>query len=188
MISEWARPHSSSRYKHAESARERGIRPICELLGAVTANSAFHGTRLDVNHIGDMMEYLIRRRGPLGNPSRRDRAEDGLRVARDLHPGAADAAAEVYALRRVFGDRADDIVVANTEGIHRPSDGSRIQDVVAVKVLETGIVAGSANFKEIRSGNSERSTSRRAAPTRSNTRCASARVSARSIACCFSGW
>ena len=29
-----------------------GSRPICEVLGAVTANSAFHGTRLDVDHIG----------------------------------------------------------------------------------------------------------------------------------------
>ena len=35
----------------AEAARERGIQPICEVLGAVTANSAFHGTRLDVQHI-----------------------------------------------------------------------------------------------------------------------------------------
>jgi hypothetical protein len=40
----------------AESARERGIRPICEVLAAVTANSAFHGTRLDVEHICSVME------------------------------------------------------------------------------------------------------------------------------------
>ena len=36
----------------AGSARERGLTPICEVLGSVTANSAFHGTRLDVDHIG----------------------------------------------------------------------------------------------------------------------------------------
>ena len=39
----------------AEAARERGIRPICEVLSTVTANSAFHGTRLDVQHIGQVM-------------------------------------------------------------------------------------------------------------------------------------
>src|SRR5262249_58897480 len=44
----------------ADSARERGIRPVCELLAAVTANSAFHGTRLDVEHISQVMEQLIR--------------------------------------------------------------------------------------------------------------------------------
>ena len=31
----------------AASARQRGIQPIAEVLGTVTANSAFHGTRLD---------------------------------------------------------------------------------------------------------------------------------------------
>jgi len=31
----------------AAAVRERGIVPICEVLGVVTATSAFHGTRLD---------------------------------------------------------------------------------------------------------------------------------------------
>src|ERR1019366_5148006 len=43
----------------ADAARERGIQPICEVLSTVTANSAFHGTRLDVQHIGQMMENLV---------------------------------------------------------------------------------------------------------------------------------
>src|SRR5271167_2099044 len=42
-----------------DAARKRGIQPICEVLGAVTANSAFHGTRLDVHHIGQVMEGLV---------------------------------------------------------------------------------------------------------------------------------
>ena len=45
----------------AEAARERGIRPICEVLSTVTANSAFHGSRLDVQHIGQ-------RDGKTGDP------------------------------------------------------------------------------------------------------------------------
>ena len=43
----------------AEAARERGLQPICEVLGAVTANSAFHGTRLDIDHIAQMMETVV---------------------------------------------------------------------------------------------------------------------------------
>ena len=43
----------------AEAARERGLQPICEVLGAVTANSAFHGTRLDVEHIAQVMETVV---------------------------------------------------------------------------------------------------------------------------------
>ncbi|MCA9712703.1 MAG: hypothetical protein KDK70_43140, partial [Myxococcales bacterium] len=45
----------------AEAARARGLRPICEVLSTVTANSAFHGTRLDVLHISSLMEALVRR-------------------------------------------------------------------------------------------------------------------------------
>src|SRR4029078_3545240 len=43
----------------ADAARERGLEPICEVLSAVAANSAFHGTRLDVDHIGKVMEDLV---------------------------------------------------------------------------------------------------------------------------------
>ncbi|HWS94149.1 MAG TPA: acyltransferase domain-containing protein, partial [Mycobacterium sp.] len=43
----------------AESAAERGLQPICEILSTVTANSAFHGTRLDVEHIASVMERLV---------------------------------------------------------------------------------------------------------------------------------
>ena len=38
---------SSSR---ADAVRERGMRGIVELLSSETNNSAFHGTRLDVDH------------------------------------------------------------------------------------------------------------------------------------------
>ena len=43
----------------ADAARERGIQPIAEALATVTANSAFHGSRLDVQHICDVMEALV---------------------------------------------------------------------------------------------------------------------------------
>ena len=73
----------------ADAARERGIRPICEVLSTVTANSAFHGTRLDVQHIGQVMEEA----GGPGRSAQRhftpaDRAADGLRFPRNLHAGA----------------------------------------------------------------------------------------------------
>ena len=34
-----------------DAVRERGMRGIVELLSSETSNSAFHGTRLDVNHL-----------------------------------------------------------------------------------------------------------------------------------------
>ena len=69
----------------ASAARERGIQPICEVLGAVTANSAFHGTRLDVDHIGRVMEEVVRQAEARGESRHEIAPRDRLRLARDLH-------------------------------------------------------------------------------------------------------
>ena len=45
-----------------DAVRERGMRGLVEVLGTEVANSAFHGSRLDVTHIEAVMEKLIRRR------------------------------------------------------------------------------------------------------------------------------
>ena len=72
-----------------DAIRERGMRGIVEILSTETANSAFHGSRLDVDHIGEVMEGLrldggeALRRQPL-----RDCAVYRLRVARDVHASA----------------------------------------------------------------------------------------------------
>ena len=88
----------------AAAARERGITPICEVLGSVTANSAFHGTRLDVEHIGGVMEDVVaqaERRGV----SREEIAPETVFVSHETYTPArgGSAAAEIHALRQVFG-------------------------------------------------------------------------------------
>jgi len=55
----------------------------------------------------------------------------------------------VFALRGSFGPAADQIVVANTKGFTGHAMGAGIEDVVAIKALETGIVPPVANFKEV---------------------------------------
>ena len=59
------------------------------------------------------------------------------------------AGAEVHSLRRVFGDAADRIVIANTKGFTGHAMGAGIEDVVAIKALETGCLPPVANFKEV---------------------------------------
>ena len=120
------------------------------MLAAVTANSAFHGTRLDVEHIGQVMENLI------GQAERRgiDRlaiAGQTVFVSHETYTPArgGSAAAEINALRRVFGPAADSVVITNTKGFTGHAMGAGIEEVVAVKALETGIVPPVANFREI---------------------------------------
>ncbi|MGO8960081.1 MAG: beta-ketoacyl synthase N-terminal-like domain-containing protein, partial [Streptosporangiaceae bacterium] len=134
----------------AAAARERGIRPICEVLAVVAANSAFHGTRLDVEHIGQVMENLIRQAERRGI-DRRAIAGRTVFVSHETYTPArgGSASAEISALRQVFGPAADSVVITNTKGFTGHAMGAGIEEVVAVKALETGIVPPVANFREI---------------------------------------
>ena len=135
----------------AEAARERGIQPICEVLGAVTANSAFHGTRLDVEHIGQVMENLLAQAEARCGIRRQQIAPQTVFVSHETYTPArgGSAAAEIHALRRVFGGAADQIVIANTKGYTGHAMATGIEDVLAVKALETGLVPPLPNFKEV---------------------------------------
>jgi len=135
----------------ADAARARGIQPICEVLSTTTNNSAFHGTRLDVQHIGQVMETLVANAEAHSGISRRQIAPHTVFVSHETYTPArgGSASAEIHALRRVFGDVADSIVIANTKGFTGHAMGTGIEDVVAVKALETGCVPPVANFKEV---------------------------------------
>ncbi len=135
----------------AAAARERGIQPICEVLSTTTNNSAFHATRLDVQHIGQVMETLVSQAEAQSGNSRRQIAPQTVFVSHETYTPArgGSASAEIHALRKVFGDVADRIVIANTKGFTGHAMGTGIEDVVAVKALETGCVPPVANFKEV---------------------------------------
>ncbi|HVN12284.1 MAG TPA: beta-ketoacyl synthase N-terminal-like domain-containing protein, partial [Kineosporiaceae bacterium] len=133
----------------ADAARERGLQPICEVLGTVTANSAFHGTRLDVNHIAQVMEDVVGQAETRG-VDRHTIAASTVFVSHETYTPArgGSAAAEINALRSTFGPDADSIVITNTKGFTGHAMGAGIEDVVAIKALETGIVPPVPNYKE----------------------------------------
>ncbi len=133
----------------ADAARQRGLQPICEVLGAIAANSAFHGTRLDVEHIGAVMEAVVQQAESWG-VDRESIAQEAMFVSHETYTPArgGSAAAEINALRRVFGAAADQIVITNTKGFTGHAMGAGIEDVVAVKALETGIVPPVPNYRE----------------------------------------
>src|ERR1039457_2061303 len=93
----------------ADAARARGIQPICEVLSTTTNNSAFHGTRLDIQHIGQVMETLVANAEAQSGISRRQIAPYTVFVSHETYTPArgGSASAEIHALRHVFGDVAD---------------------------------------------------------------------------------
>ncbi|MGZ7023458.1 MAG: beta-ketoacyl synthase N-terminal-like domain-containing protein, partial [Ilumatobacteraceae bacterium] len=134
----------------AEAARERGLQPICEVLGTVTANSAFHGTRLDIDHIGDVMERLVAGAEARSGIDRHAIAAATVFMSHETYTPArgGSASAEIFALRRVFGADADRVVIANTKGFTGHPMAVGLEDVVAIKALETGIVPPVANYRD----------------------------------------
>ena len=134
-----------------DDARARGLRPICRVLATVTANSAFHGSRLDVTHITQVMESVIAQAERRWGIDRTAIAPELVFISHETYTPArgGSAAAEVESLRAVFGAAVDKIVVANTKGFTGHPMGVGIEDVVAVKALETGIVPPVPNFKEV---------------------------------------
>ncbi len=135
----------------ADAAGERGIQPICEVLSTATANSAFHGTRLDVSHICKVMEKLVADAEAQWGVNRFDIAREMVFVSHETYTPArgGSASAEVFALREIFKDSAAQIVIANTKGATGHPMGVGIEDVVAIKILETGIVPPVPNFREV---------------------------------------
>jgi malonyl CoA-acyl carrier protein transacylase len=131
--------------------RERGMRGIIEMLSTETRNSAFHGTRLDVAHISQVMDDLVRTAELRFGLNRSQMAAQTVFMSHETFTPArgGSAAAEIVALRHVFGSSAKDIIIANTKGFTGHPMGVGIEDVIALKILEHGIVPPVPNFKEI---------------------------------------
>ena len=111
-----------------DAVEERGMRGIVELLSAETRNSAFHATRLDVEHVASVVESLVasaERR--FGVDRDGDGPEDGVRLARDLHAGPRRQRRrrDHGAARRCSGPPPNRDHRREHQGLHRPPDGRR---------------------------------------------------------------
>ena len=134
-----------------DAVRERGMRGIVEVLSTEVANSAFHGTRLDVEHISGVMNSLMTAAERRFGIDRRAIAPHLVFVSHETFTPArgGSASAEVVALRKTFGEAANQVIVANTKGFTGHPMGVGIEDVIAVKILEHGIVPPVPNYKEV---------------------------------------
>ena len=134
-----------------DAVEERGMRGIVELLSSETRNSAYHATRLDLDHVSATVESLVSSAERRFGIDRRNIAPETVFVSHETFTPArgGSASAEVAALRRVFGSAASEIVMSNTKGFTGHPMGVGIEDVIAVKILEHGIVPPVPNFKEV---------------------------------------
>ncbi|MEC7242501.1 MAG: beta-ketoacyl synthase N-terminal-like domain-containing protein, partial [Myxococcota bacterium] len=132
------------------AAQARGITPIAELLASRIVNSAFHGTRLDVQHISREFTALVNEASERDGVTPGDMAKRALFMSHETYTPArgGSAAAEINALRSAFGPNANQIIVTNTKGFTGHPMGAGIEDAVAIKALQRGTVPPIPNLKE----------------------------------------
>ena len=131
-----------------DAVSERGMTGICEILSSEFANSAFHGTRLEVQHVSNIMARLLNTAETRFNLRREAIAPKLVFVSHETYTPArgGSASAEIHSLRHTFGEWANQVIIANTKGYTGHSMGVGIEDVLAVKALELGKVPPIANF------------------------------------------
>ena len=131
-------------------AAERGVQPIAELLGATTANSAFHGTRLDVEHVAETVDNFVTEMEERWQLDRHQIAPDTVFFSHETYTPArgGSAQSEVRALRDTFTHSTDKLVIANTKGFTGHPMAVGIEDASMFHGMKTGRIPPIANHKE----------------------------------------
>ena len=104
-------------------ASERGVQPIAELLGATTANSAFHGTRLDVEHVAETVDNFVTEMEERWHLDRHEIAPDTVFFSHETYTPArgGSAQSEVRALRDTFKHSTDKLVTVSYTHLTLPT-------------------------------------------------------------------
>ncbi|MGB0651660.1 MAG: SDR family NAD(P)-dependent oxidoreductase [Thermoplasmatota archaeon] len=128
----------------------RAMRPIARLLASKVSNSAFHGSRLDVDHIAGEMQALVAKAARQTGQSAEAMAAATVFMSHETYTPArgGSASAEIHALRATFGAAADQVVIANTKGFTGHPQGAGIEDAIVLKCLQRGQVPPIANFRD----------------------------------------
>ncbi|MBP5403673.1 MAG: hypothetical protein J6Y17_01115, partial [Elusimicrobiaceae bacterium] len=129
---------------------KRGMKPLAKLLETEISNSGFHVTRLDVGHVASVMNRLVSAAEKDYGLNRSDIAKQLVFISHETYTPArgGSASAEAYALKSTFGADVSNVIVSNTKGFTGHSMGAGLEDAIAVRCLNTGLVPPIANFKE----------------------------------------
>jgi malonyl CoA-acyl carrier protein transacylase len=128
----------------------RGMRPIAKLLATRVSNSAFHGSRLDVDHIAGEMTAMMQGVEARTGLKPSAIAHETVFMSHETYTPArgGSASAEIHALRAAFGASANQVAIANTKGFTGHPQGASIEDAIVIKCLQRGQLPPIANFRD----------------------------------------
>ncbi len=130
--------------------RNRGMKPLARLLLTESANSAYHVSRLDTDHVADVMSKFVTKIEDIYGLDRTTFAAKTFFMSHETYTPArgGSASAEVKALKKAFGGHVRDVIISNVKGFTGHTMGASLEDVVAIRALNTGIIPPIANYKE----------------------------------------
>ncbi|HDZ17112.1 MAG TPA: SDR family NAD(P)-dependent oxidoreductase [archaeon] len=137
--------------EQGSEAKARGVKPIVEILGSSFTNSAYHGTRLDSADINKKLNDFILKMEKKHSISRSELVNEGMFVSHETYSPArgGSAESELNALKNVFGEKAHDMLIINTKGYTGHAMGAGIEEAVAIKSMEKGLIPPMANLDRI---------------------------------------
>jgi acyl transferase domain-containing protein/NAD(P)H-dependent flavin oxidoreductase YrpB (nitropropane dioxygenase family)/acyl carrier protein/NAD(P)-dependent dehydrogenase (short-subunit alcohol dehydrogenase family) len=137
--------------ERADAVQRRGRAGQAEILGTVTGNSAFHGTRIDVSHITEVMGKMINKAEKRHGLVKEDYTKSMIFMSHETFTPAigGSAQAEINAIRGAYPDHYRNIVISNTKGYTGHTLGGGLEDPVMVKALQSGIAPAIANLNEV---------------------------------------
>ena len=133
-----------------DAAKERGISPSVELVHSYYANSAYHGMKVDRDHVKQSLSKFLEQLKNNYSIDRDEIAKSCVYFSHETYtpPQGNAARAEIEALVDNFNELTSEIVVTNTKGITAHPMGVGIEDVVLVRSLETGRIPPVVNLQK----------------------------------------
>ncbi len=134
-----------------ECAVRRGQKGQAEILGTYFGNSAFHATRIDVEHVAREMKNAVIQIEKRHGLNRDDYARHMVFMSHETYTPArgGSASAEVMALREAYPQHYREITITNTKGFTGHTLGAGIEDAILIKALLKGKVPPIANLVKI---------------------------------------
>ncbi|WP_321493743.1 polyketide synthase [uncultured Desulfobacter sp.] len=134
-----------------DTLKRRGLNGQVRIMGSYIGNSAFHPSRIDVNHLaGELRKFvgLVEKQNAI---SRSDMAKQLVFMSHETFTPArgGSASAEVEALKSAFPDDYKQIVVTNTKGYTGHTLGAGIEDAILVKGLQARKIPPVANLVHV---------------------------------------
>ncbi len=164
VVAEAAKPFDSDRdgtilgsgavglvVERADCIKQRGLNGQAQILGSFIGNSAFHPSRIDVDHLAGQLRKFVDRVEKRHGISRSDIAEKMVFMSHETYTPArgGSASAEVTALKQAFPNDFGRITITNTKGYTGHTLGAGIEDAVMVKGLQKGIFPPVANLVHV---------------------------------------